>query len=352
MLYIMTCVLVSYVVDQAARRSREARRAAAESQLLATLAGSVLRGEDALQAMVTRTREAFGLTGVRLLVDGEPHVTDGEPTADDRVTNVPIGTHGVLELHGRDLEASERRLLQVIAAQIDQAIEHGALARAASEAGELAETDRVRSALLAAVGHDLRRPLTSASAAISALRSSELELPAAEREELLDTAAESLDALAALVTNLLDVSRVQAGALAVKLAPTEVADVVFPALDELGLGPGAVELDLADDLPPVLADAVLLQRVIVNLLANAVRHSPPGERVRLAASTFRASVELRVVDRGPGIPPERRDEVFTPFQRLGDTDNDAGLGLGLALSKGFVEGMDGMLEVEDTPAAA
>ena len=348
-LYIMSAVLVSYVVDQAARRSREARRAAAESQLLASLASSVLRGEDALQAMVTRTREAFGLTGVRLLIDGEPHVTDGEPTADDRVTNVPIGTHGVLELHGHDLAASEQRLLQVIAAQVDQAIEHGALARAASAAGELAETDRVRSALLAAVGHDLRRPLTSASAAISALRSSELKLPAAEREELLDTAAESLDALAELVTNLLDVSRVQAGALAVKLAPTEVADVVFPALDELGLGPGAVELDLADDLRPVLADAVLLQRVIVNLLANAVRHSPQGERVRMAASTFRDQVELRVVDRGAGIPPDRRDEVFTPFQRLGDTDNEAGLGLGLALSKGFVEGMDGMLEVEDTP---
>ncbi|PWC03714.1 ATP-binding protein [Agromyces badenianii] len=347
--YVANALLVSYVVDQAARRTRLARRAAAESQLLATLAGSVLRGEDALQAMVTRTREAFGLTGVRLLVDGETRVADGEPARDDRVTNVPIGSRGVLELHGQHLEASERRLLQVIAAQIDAAIEHGALATAASAADALAETDRVRSALLAAVGHDLRRPLTSASAAVSALRSREVELPAAERDELLATASESLDALAELVTNLLDVSRVQAGALAVTLAPTEVADVVFPALDELALGPGEVELDLADELAPVLADGVLLQRVIVNLLANAVRHSPAGVRVRVAASSFQGRTELRVVDRGPGIPAERRDEVFTPFQRLGDTDNDTGLGLGLALSKGFVEGMDGTLEVEDTP---
>jgi two-component system sensor histidine kinase KdpD len=145
------------------------------------------------------------------------------------------------------------------------------------------------------------------------------------------------------------VSRVQAGALAVQLAPTDLADVVFPAIDELGVGPGDVELDLADDLPPVLTDAVLLQRVVVNLLANAVRHSPPGKRVRLAASAFRDVVELRVVDRGAGIPRERRDEVFLPFQRLGDTDNDTGLGLGLALAKGFVEGMDGTLEVDDTP---
>lgn len=348
-LYVANALLVSIVVDQAARRTREARRAAAESQLLATMSGSVLRGEDALQAMVTRTREAFGLTGVRLLVDGEPRVADGEPTRDDRVTNIPIGTRGVLELHGPDVEASERRLLQVIAAQLDAAIEHGTLASAAEAADELAETDKVRSALLAAVGHDLRRPLTSASAAISALRSPEVSLPPEQRAELLDTAAESLDSLAALVTNLLDASRLQAGALAVTLAPTDMADVVFPALDELEFGPGEVELDLADELRPVLADAGLLQRVIVNLLANAVRHSPDGERVRVAASSFRGRTELRVVDRGPGIPAERRDEVFTPFQRLGDTDNDTGLGLGLALSKGFVEGMDGTLEVEDTP---
>ena len=348
-LYVANALLVSLVVDQAARRTREARRAAAESQLLATISGSVLRGEDALQAMVTRTREAFGLTGVRFLVDGEPRVADGEPTRDDRVTEIPVGTSGVLELHGPDLEASERRLLQVIATQLDAAIEHGALARAAEAADELAETDKVRSALLAAVGHDLRRPLTSASAAVSALRSPEVTLPPEQREELLDTAAESLDALADLVTDLLDVSRLQAGALAVTLAPTDVADVVFPALDELALGPGEVELDLADDLRPVLADAALLQRVVVNLLANAVRHSGDGERVRVAASSFRGRTELRVVDRGPGIPPERRDEVFTPFQRLGDTDNETGLGLGLAISKGFVEGMDGTLEAEDTP---
>lgn len=347
--YVANALLVSIVVDQAARRTREARRAAAESQLLATISGSVLRGEDALQAMVTQTREAFGLSGVRLLVDGEPRVTDGEPAADDRVSTIPIGARGVLELHGGDLEASERRLLQVIATQLDAAIEHGALASAAEAAGELAEADKVRSALLAAVGHDLRRPLTSASAAVSALRSPDVTLPPEQRAELLDTATESLDALADLVTNLLDVSRLQAGALAVTLAPVDIADVVFPALDELELGPAEVELDLTDDLRPMLADAGLLQRVVVNLLANAVRHSPDGERVRVAASTFRDRTELRVVDRGPGIPPERRDEVFTPFQRLGDTDNETGLGLGLALSKGFVEGMDGTLEVEDTP---
>lgn len=348
--YVTNALLVSYVVDQSARRTRLARRAAAESQLLATLAGSVLRGEDAVQAMVSLTREAFSLDLVRLIVDGrQPVVTDGEGGPDDDLTTIPIGSTGMLELYGATLAASERRLLLAIASQIEVAIEHGALASAASAADELAETDRVRSALLAAVGHDLRRPLTSASAAVSALRATDVELPASQRSELLATASESLDSLAELVTNLLDVSRVQAGALAVKLAPTEVTDVVLPALDELAIGPGAVELDIAEDLPAVSADAVLLQRVIVNVLANAVRHAPAGVRVRISASAFLDQVQIRVVDRGPGIPAERLGEVFTPFQRLGDTDNDTGLGLGLALSKGFVEGMDGTLEAEETP---
>lgn len=347
--YVVNALLVSYVVDQAARRTREARRAAAESELLATISGSVIRGEDALQAMVTRTREAFGLAGVRLIVDGRVRVADGEPARDDRHTTVSIGSTGVLELHGRELAASERRLLGVIATQLDAAIEQGALVSAASAADSLAETDRVRTALLAAVGHDLRRPLTAANAAVSALSAEDVQLTPSQRRELLDTAKESLDSLAALVTDLLDVSRVQAGALAVTLARTELADVVFPALEEVHAGPSEVELDLAEGVPAVNADAVLLQRVTVNLLANALRHSPPRERVRVTASGFRGTVELRIVDRGPGIPAERRDEVFTPFQRLGDTDNDTGLGLGLAIAKGFVEGMGGTLEVEDTP---
>jgi two-component system sensor histidine kinase KdpD len=124
---------------------------------------------------------------------------------------------------------------------------------------------------------------------------------------------------------------------------------VLPALDELDLGPGDVELDLPSGLPAALADQVLLERVIVNLLSNAVRYSPEGSRVRVAGSSFGGRVEIRVSDQGPGIPADRRADVFVPFQRLGDTDNSTGLGLGLALSKGFVEGMGGTLEAEDTP---
>ncbi|GAB6936966.1 ATP-binding protein [Isoptericola variabilis] len=348
-LYVVTAVLVSVVVDRAARTTRAAHRAAAESEVLATVAGSVLRGQDAVQALVARAREAFGLSGARLVAGGVVLAADGEDDPAGPRTTIDVGDRAVLELSGGDLAASERRLLNVIAVQLQAALERSDLAEVASEVDQLAESDRVRSALLSALSHDLRRPLSSAAAAVSGLRSARGALSEADREELLATADESLTALATLITDLLDVSRLEAGVLAVSKAPVETADVVLPALDELGVGPGEVELDLDLTAPSVVADSVLLQRVLVNLLANALRHSPAGRRVRVSTSTFAGTVEIRVVDHGPGIPADRREDVFVPFQRLGDTDNTTGLGLGLALSKGFVEGMGGTLTPEDTP---
>ena len=150
------------------------------------------------------------------------------------------------------------------------------------------------------------------------------------------------------MTDLLDASRLQAGVLGVTLSDVAVDEIVIGALDELGLGPADVALDLAP-VPTVRADPALLTRVVVNLLANAVRYSPAGTLPLLATSAFGSRVQIRVVDEGPGIPQARREEVFLPFQRLGDTDNSTGVGLGLALSKGFAEAMDGTLDAEDTP---
>jgi len=348
-LFIVNAVLVSYVVDQAARRTRTAQRAAAESALLATIAGSILRGEDALQALVTRTREAFRLTAVRVVAGGSLLCVAGDAEGQTPTSTLPVGTRAVLELYGPDIQVSEQRLLSVIAIQIDAALEHSDLANTASRIGPLAEADRMRSALLVAVGHDLRRPLAAATTAISGLRSTEVQLSTDDQKELLETAGESLHTLSALVTNLLDVSRLQAGALAVAISPVDLPDVVLSALDELGVGPGTVELDLPTDVPAVLADAGLLQRAIVNLLTNAIRFAPTGTPVRISTSGFGHSVQIRIVDHGPGVPSDRRDEIFVPFQRLGDTDNSTGLGLGLALSRGFIDGMGGSLGAEETP---
>ncbi|TDS74449.1 ATP-binding protein, partial [Amnibacterium kyonggiense] len=349
LLYLASALLVSVVVDRAARLTRVARRSASESEVLTTIAGGVLRGADAVDALLERTRETFGMAAVRLFVDGEAVEVHGEPGPEAAITRVDVDDRTVLELLGRPLDASDRSILDVVATQLGVALEQRALTATARRLQPLAEVDRVRSALLAAVGHDLRRPLAVATAAVTSLRSSGTRLSPADREQLLEGAERSLENLAAIVTDLLDVSRVQAGALAVALESIDVADVLPAVLDDLAADPDAVELHLPESLPPVRADPVLLQRVLVNLLSNAVRHSPAGVPAELAVSAFGDAVQVRVVDHGPGLDPARRARMFEPFQHDSDTSDSGGIGLGLALSRGFAEGMGATLEAEDTP---
>jgi two-component system sensor histidine kinase KdpD len=208
--------------------------------------------------------------------------------------------------------------------------------------------DRLRTALLAAVSHDLRTPLAVALASVSSLREADVEFTPAEQGELLGTAEVSLQKLSRLVDNLLDLSRLQAGALTLNLQPTALEDVVPLALDSLT--DAEVELRSAGlhDVPEVRADPPLLERVVANLASNAVRHAA-GRPVLITASSLGDRVELRIADRGPGLPEEDRERVFQPFQRLGDTDNENGVGLGLALARGLTEAMGGELTPEDTP---
>ncbi|NEM90301.1 ATP-binding protein [Galbitalea soli] len=351
-IFLVVAAIVSVVVDQAARRSRAATRSAAEAEVLATVASGVISGSDAIEALVTRLREAFGMQRVELVDDGQlvfaADEDDAPADAGVGVTELPVGEGARIILTGKPLAASDRRILAAFIAQLESALDRRRLASEAAEMRPLAAADRLRSALLAAVGHDLRRPLAAATAAVTSLRSRQIELSPSDREELLETADDSLRALSGLVTDLLDVSRLQAGVIGVTLEPVHLDDVVGDALEELRLAPGAVALELGDTRPAV-ADATLLLRVLVNLLANAIRFAPAGTAPIISTSEFAGRVQLRVIDAGPGIPADRREEVFLPFQRLGDTDNTAGVGLGLALSKGFVEGMGGTLETEDTP---
>jgi len=351
-IFVTVAVLVSVVVDLAARRLRAASRSSAESATLALVAGSVLRGKDALDALVGHLREAFGVTSV-ILREGDTAIysaTDWSVARDDDTeTTYPLSDTAGLYVRGRTLPDADRRVLAAFLSQISIALRERELSREAEGMRPLAEADRLRTALLAAVGHDLRRPLAAATAAVTSLRSTEVELSSGDRGALLETADESLASLAHLVTNLLDVSRMQAGVLGVSISPVVLDDVVLLALDELALSPGDVELELAQGMGAARADPVLLQRVVVNLLANAIRFSPRGAPPVVMTSEFLGRVELRVIDHGPGIPVERRDQIFVPFQRLGDVDNATGIGLGLALSKGFAEAMGGSLDVEDTP---
>ncbi|MGO9078128.1 MAG: DUF4118 domain-containing protein [Streptosporangiaceae bacterium] len=364
--FVAVGLVVSSVVDDAARRTKQAARASAESAMLATTAGSVLRGQQALPAVLDRVREAFGMESVTLLehdpalpsgprsptggwaevaTAGAPPVT--RPDAAD--VEVPIGDALCLALRGRPLPATDRRVLGAFAAYAAAALEQQRLTAEAQAAKPIAAADRMRTALLAAVSHDLRTPLASAKAAVTSLRSADVEWDAQDRDELLATADESLDKLARLVDNLLDMSRLQAGALAVFPRPADLADIVARALDDLGPSSQAVVVTIPHDLPEVSVDPAILERVIANLTANALRYSPAGHPPVLAASALGGRVELRVIDRGPGIPEHDRDKVFVPFQRLGDTDNTTGVGLGLALSRGLTEALGGTLEPEDSP---
>jgi two-component system, OmpR family, sensor histidine kinase KdpD len=364
-IFVAVGLAVSSVVDGAARRSKQAARASAESELLVTAAGSVLRGQQALTAVLDRVREAFGMESVTLLerapgpagprgpVTGWiPVATSGEPALtrpEDADVDVPVTDSLTLGLRGRALPASDRRVLGAFAAFAAAALEQQRLAAAAEAARPIAEADRMRTALLAAVSHDLRTPLASAKAAVTSLRSRDVQWNAEDRDELLATADESLDRLARLVDNLLDMSRLQAGALSVFPRPADLEEIVSRSLDDLGPAARQVIVEMPVTLPEVQVDPAILERVIANVTANALRYSPEGSPPRLTASSLADRVELRIVDRGPGIPEADRDRIFVPFQRLGDTDNTTGVGLGLALSRGLTEAMGGSLDLEDTP---
>jgi two-component system sensor histidine kinase KdpD len=354
--FVLVAMLVSGAVDVAARRTRQTARAAAESRTLANLAGSVLGGESALAEMLERVRETFALQSATLLEptgDGWSVVASAGPAYPDPATadtSVPAGEGGLtLALAGRILPAEDQRLVGAFAAQVAVVVDRIRLSEQAAAAAPLAEANKMRTALLAAVGHDLRTPLAAAKASVSSLRSNDVDLSSDDRHELLAAADESLDRLSGLVDNLLDMSRLQAGALTVEVLPAAIEEVVARSLDDLGPSGRLVVVDLPEDLPPVLCDPGLLERVVSNLLTNALRFSPADAPPRLTGSTLGERIELRVVDRGPGIPVTDRDTVFQPFQRLGDTDNTSGVGLGLALSRGLVEVMGGAVEPEETP---
>jgi two-component system sensor histidine kinase KdpD len=376
--FFIVALLVSTVVDIAARRTKQAARAGAESELLVTTAGSVLRGQRALPALLERVRESFGMRSVSLLecqgADGGDSGRDGTPgrtsrilgpgrrwtvvatTGDEPVTapedadvEVPVSGTLTMALRGRPLPATDRRVLGAFAAYAAAALEQQRLTAEAEAAKPIAEADRMRTALLTAVSHDLRSPLASAKAAVTSLRSPEVRWAKADRDELLATADESLDRLARLVDNLLDMSRLQAGALSLFPRPVGVDEIVAQSLDDLGLRSQPVMVDIPEALPEVTVDPAILERVVVNLTENALRYSPPGQPPLLTASALGDRVELRVIDRGPGIPEKERDRMFVPFQRLGDTDNTTGVGLGLALARGFTEAMGGTLTAEETP---
>ncbi|WP_445396764.1 ATP-binding protein [Streptomyces sp. LE64] len=355
-IFVGVAVAVASVVDVAARRTHQAARLRAESEVLSFLAGSVLRGETSLDALLDRVRETFGMESVALLEragDVAPWTCAGSvgpapvKRPEDADVDVPVDDHLALALSGRVLPAEDRRVLAAFAAQAVVVLDRRRLREEAEQARRLAEGNRIRTALLAAVSHDLRTPLAGIKAAVSSLRSDDVAWSEEDEAELLAGIEAGADRLDHLVGNLLDMSRLQTGTVQPLIREVDLDEVVPMAL--AGVPEGSACLDIPETLPMVRVDPGLLERTVANVVENAVKYSPEGRRVLVAASTLGPRVELRVVDRGPGVPEEAKERIFEPFQRHGDAPRGAGVGLGLAVARGFAESMGGTLTAEDTP---
>ncbi|MFD9031975.1 ATP-binding protein [Streptomyces sp. NPDC059567] len=347
---------VASVVDLAARRTHQAARLRAEAETLSFLAGSVLRGETSLESLLERVRETFAMESVALLQrqsDVEPWTCAASVGAhpvsrpEDADVDMPVGEHLALALTGRVLPAEDRRVLGAFAAQAAVVLDRQRLVGEAEEARKLAEGNKIRTSLLAAVSHDLRTPLAGIKAAVSSLRSDDVEWSEEDRAELLEGIEDGADRLDHLVGNLLDMSRLQTGTVTPLIRAIDLDEVVPMALG--GVPDGSAELDIPETLPMVEVDKGLLERAVANIVENAVKYSPPDVPVAVSASALGERVELRVVDRGPGVPDESKDGIFEPFQRFGDAPRGSGVGLGLAVARGFVEAMGGTITAEDTP---
>ncbi|WP_111510328.1 sensor histidine kinase [Mycobacterium kyogaense] len=358
---LLVAVAVAVLVDRSVNRTREARRASQEAELLALFAGSVLRGAD-LNTLLEKVRETYAQRTVSLLRRtgaGDEIVgcvgTDPCADVDSADTAVEVGDDEFwLLLAGRKLPARDRRVLTAVATQAAGLVRQRELAAEAGQAEALAQADNLRRSLLSAVSHDLRTPLAAAKAAVSSLRSTDVAFSPEDTAELLATVEESTDQLTALVGNLLDSSRLAAGVVSPERDHVYLEETVQRAL--LGISRGTtghgraelerVKVEVGDEM--VMADAGLLERVLANLIDNALRYAPDGP-VRVSAGRVGNRVLIAVADAGPGIARGAEEQIFDAFQRLGDQDNSIGVGLGLSVARGFVEAMGGTISVGDTP---
>lgn len=358
--FLFDAVIISSLAEQSAKRTRQALDASKESSVLSALAGKVLRGDSGIAGLIENARKVLsfstlslvykpapGLEGPKVVKKAVPEkVVDQSSTSTEFQWSVNQSL--TLVGSGRVLGPQDSRVLEALSAQLELMWEREILSDQARHATELAEADRMRSALLSAVSHDLRGPLASALASVSSLRNESVDWSDENRRGLLETAENSLERLNKLIDNLLDMSRLQAGALAVHFDLVSFQDLIPQVLSSIPVRNEDVNLSFASNLPDVRTDAGLLERVLANLIANALTHGASDERPIISLSRHSRNVQIRIIDHGRGLDLSDA-KIFTPFRRLGDVNNKEGVGLGLALSKGLVEALGGKLTLEETP---
>jgi two-component system sensor histidine kinase KdpD len=372
-MFLVTAGVVSVLVDLSARRSTAAVQARTDARMLARVAGRMVSPEgNPLPALLGELMVAFRLDGASVLRAETGHQADTPapegadastgPTwelvasagqqpplrPDEASVLLPLTERENLALKGPSLTAEDREILSAFAAQLATALESDRLHAEAAEADSLARANQLRTALLDAVSHDLRTPLASIKAASSSLLSEQLTFGPEETRILIQTIDVEADRLNAMVENLLDMSRLRAGSLEVLDQSCEVGEIVETAVDSLGPRGELVQVAIPEALPHIRTDPMLLERAVVGLIDNALVHAG-GSVVRVEAGSVVGRVDIRIIDRGPGIPREDRERVFRPFQRVGDSENRVGVGLGLAVARGFVQAVGGDLDIEDTP---
>jgi two-component system, OmpR family, sensor histidine kinase KdpD len=361
--YLLVAVVVSLLVGTSERRRDQAERRERETRMLFDLSTSLVAHgslEDTLRAVVRTVRSLFDLAGCAIVLPGDDGVrlaaVDGQPPG-ERDERVPMRSGdsvvGSLVIAGDPgspgLGEAERRVLATFANQAALAVEWGQQEEQRNRALALQETDRLRTALLNSVSHDLRTPLASIKASASSLLDREVRWDDAERDDFLATINTEADRLTRLVHNLLDMSRIEAGALDPRLIESSVAEVAGPVVRRARAASGQlVVVDVPEELPPVLADPVRLDQVLTNLLDNA-RSYAADSPVEVVARQAGDTVELRVVDHGPGIPASERERVFDQFYRVESGRRPEGTGMGLAICRGIMLAHGGTLRVETTP---
>ncbi len=335
--FVAVAAIVSLYVSLATRRAAEGARARAEAEALARLAGS-----SPASGVLDGLRRVLGLEGAAVLHRHEEgwrvEVASGEriPESPEAATaTVELDPEHVLALAGAPIRDEDRRVLDAFAKELEASVELGELEAEAEAAGSLTAANEQRAAFLTAVSHDLGRPIAAIKTAAASLLQQDVEQTSDARAGLLAAISEETDRLAALVENLQDLSRLNAGALEMSASPVGLEDVLPGALRSLRPGTDNVRLEVADSLPRVVADPGLLERALANLIQNAVRFSPPESPPRVTAGAVDGLVDVRIVDRGP--------------ERLGDSVQTDSAGLGHTVAKGLVEAMGGEVEIEGTP---
>ncbi len=357
-------ITISVVVNRSAAIAAEGAKRRAEADVLAALSAGVLGRKDALKGLLEQAQDTFGMQSAALFerhavgTTGRESVTVVEAVGSSPPTSPELadvtteaGPGLVLALNGKPLSNSDRRILAAFAGQTAAVLERDRLGARAADAARLRESEAIRNTLLAAISHDLRTPLAGIKAALATLRDPSLDIPAGDQIELLESAEDSTDRLIALVANLLDMTRLQTGALRPVFAPAVVDELVQKVLGDLP--DGSVIDEVPEDLPLVTTDQGLLERVLVNVIENAVQHSPAGQPPRVSADCVPEAkgdrIEIRVIDRGPGVPEDQKESIFEPFNRLNTTPEAGGVGLGLAVARGLAEVVGATLDAEDTP---